>query len=219
MSAPDSQYQEESTVPGREKNEANNLAEILTEASKWNLLDELETHAIVFNKTSLDALDKMKSLKTLSISSPLGSEIDLAQRKEFLWRLTHIWLSHLSAADTLSALSGSPNLDYLMLLDTKVTGQDLAALSRCKNLHYFFFKTDSIDDSMIDSISTFKSLKAIYFQDSPISPWQLKRLLKNLPAIKIIDLSKRSKAHLDQELMDNPKIRQVIEKSKAPEFE
>ena len=183
--------------PKQRQLQTENLAKILRTAADWSNLKSVALNYCVADKAAIRALNDMKHLCKLALSS---TEIDSAElaRQPLIGRLQCVVLLNVLADDIVRKLSGSPNLTWLVLERTSISPAALASLSRCPNLKYLQLNATladgTIDDRIIEALAQLKSVINLTLKGNT-SPEQIKMLLRS-PGFKQIHPSKESLARL-----------------------
>ncbi|HEY9678149.1 MAG TPA: serine/threonine-protein kinase [Drouetiella sp.] len=179
------------------------LAHKLQAASHWTKLECLHLYETPLSDSVLTQLMTLHHLKRLTIGHPTINKLSVVSR-DFWHQLQEVVLVKVARGDIASKLSGSPNLERLLIEDGELTTKELDELASCKRLSDLQLTNDGeIDDETLQSLCNIHSLKKVYLQRIKLTPNQVKMLLecKNLQHIVLSSASKltyRSNSFIDR---------------------
>jgi len=157
---------------------SDDVTQILTIACDWSNLQSVSLNSdAVLDKSVCAALNKLRHLRALELSTTKMDPAEVA-RQPLLGRLDHLrlcWFRH-PIDDILRSLSGSANLQVLVLEDDIISPEALALLRRCPHLEYLQLRPreyTTLDDRLLKAVAQLKSLRHVYIKETRLTQTQL----------------------------------------------
>jgi len=131
-------------------------------------------------------LDRLTSLRWLSISSSVGSTDTRIMRLKTLTRLQGLNLDRTDVTDAgLPHLKGLTGLELLGLSDTGITDSGLAHLGGLTNLHWLDLHGTQVTDAGMAHLKGLTKLSNLFLEGTQVTDAGEKELKQALPTLKI----------------------------------
>ncbi len=168
-------------------------------------LEALRVDNAFIEDEAVNDLNKLPHLRNLAVRYSQISGKSLAQLKT-LQQLNEIELSGLDEVSAvIKGLSGSQNIELLMVNDCELSDNDLKPVATMPNLQNLDMSHNhDITDSTMEAISNLHHLKNLSIQETSITPTSLPNIRK-LTALEVLTRQLGQKGHGGSEKNDTPK--------------